>query len=112
MSNYYGSNNMNYDRQQAREMISAIQYQDTSEVAKRIQAIEAEKAARKAAKKARKESLIDDSASVSSFGSTVGLLKARFSRKHRSSKQDEDKKKVRSQLETSRIMRSQVKLSV
>jgi len=71
-----------YDRQMARDMIAAIQYVPTAQETAYVERLERERQERKAAKKARKQYLVSDTASVSSFGSAVGMLKSKFSRKH------------------------------
>ena len=75
-----------YDRQTARQMVAAIQYVPTPEETAYAAALEQERKDRKAAKKGRKQHLVSDTASVSSFGSTVSLLKFKFSRKSHDSK--------------------------
>lgn len=83
-----------YDRQTARKMVAAIQYVPTPEETAYVEALEQERKERKAAKKARKQYLASDTASVSSFSSTVGLLKSKFSRKQ-SADQEKPKKTPR-----------------
>ena len=82
----YSAMSLSYDRQTAREMVAAIQYTPTAEETAYVEALEQERRERKerkAAKKARKHQLVSDTASISSFSSTVGLLKSKLSRKSR-----------------------------
>ena len=100
----YAAMNCSYDRKTAREMVAAISYIPTAEETAYAEALEQDRKDRKAAKKARKQYLASDNASVSSFGSTVGLLKSKLSRKSRQySTADKEKSK-----QTSQMMKYQV----
>jgi len=94
----YSAMNCSYDRKTAREMVAAISYIPTAEETAYAEALEQDRKDRKAAKKARKQYLTSDTASVSSFGSTVGLLKSKFSRKSSESTADKEKSKRTSQM--------------
>ena len=97
------------DRATAREMIAAMKYAPPLEqTAYAFTAEEQQRQARKAAKKSR---LASDTASISSFSSTVGLLKSKLStRKYRAG--SDKKKSSDSQQAVKQVHRAQVNISV
>lgn len=88
------------DRESAREMISAITFASSLDQTAFAFTAERERKARKQAAAARKARLPDsDAASVSSFSSTMGLLKRKFSRRDkRASQPQSSDKTLRSQV--------------